>query len=175
MKTFRQFLESTEQLNYTNLGFPPWAKTQNGQYFLDPDGNINFVASGRRGVMDVGSFKKIYDQFFAKDITPQKASELVKSYGEKMHDPKLSDAPQATHQIPPIYQGKGMSWVSDEDGVIGKIGGQPFDLSHEEFQKRYGKSIGHKMTFDLDAVRQKASTPTPTNQERLAQLRQQQK
>ena len=172
MKTFRQFLESTEQLNYANLGFPPWAKTQNGQYFLNPDGNINFVASGRRGSMDVGSFKKIYDQFFAKDITPQKASELVKSYGEKMTNPQVDTAPQATNQSPQIYQGRGMSYVNDGEGVTGKIGGQQFvNLNPQEFEQKYGKSVKHNMTFDLDTARQQ--TPTLTNQQRLAQLRQQ--
>ena len=99
--------------------------------------------------MDVGSFKKIYDQFFAKDITPQKEAELVKSYGEKMHYPQLADAPVATNKTPEIYQGRGMSYVNDGQGVTGKIGGQQFvDLSPEEFEKKYGKSIKHNMTFD---------------------------
>ncbi len=175
MKTFWQFIESApqQQLNYTNLGFPPWAKTEAGQYFLNPDGTINFVASGRRGVMDVGSFKKIYDQFFAKDITPQKAAELVKSYGEKMHYPQLADAPVATNKPPEMYQGKGATWVSDESGVTGKIGGQQFvNASHEDFQKRYDK-MKHSLTFDPNQHKQQQNQPKQTNQERLAQLRQQ--
>ena len=172
MKTFLQFIESQE-LNYTNLGFPPWARTEAGQYFLTTDGKINFVASDRKGVMDVGSFKKIYDQFFAKDITPQKEAELVKSYGEKMHYPQLADAPVATNKPPEIYQGKGASWVGDESGVVGKIGGQQFSYDNpEEFQQKYDK-IKHSLTFDRNQHNQKQNQPQQTNQQRLTSLRQQ--
>ena len=50
MKTFWQFIES-QQLNYTNLGFPPWARTEAGQYFLDTARCLIFYAQIKKKTM----------------------------------------------------------------------------------------------------------------------------
>ncbi len=148
MKKFKDYVadklaleQASQSLNYTNLGYPPWAKTANGQYFLDANGKINFVASGRRGIMDVGSFKDVYNQFFANDITPEKASELTKKYADYMVT-SVNAAPQATHQPPDFYQDKSSTWSSDETGATYSIKGQKGTASPDQMQDAFSKLKG---------------------------------
>ncbi len=108
------------QLDYTSLGFPPWARTQAGQYFLDVNGKITFTVSGRRGILSIDKFKPIYDQFFAQDIAPEQAAKFTQSYGRVMHYDNSSDQDDEFE----MYQDQDESRVTDENGTIKKNAGQ---------------------------------------------------
>lgn len=134
MKTFKQFLENQNPVNYSQLGFPPWARTTAGQYFLTTDGKIQFVAQGKRGVMNYDLFKPIYDKYFAKDITPQMAQDLTYKYAKYMTS-IVDDAPQSGAKTPEFYQDDKTIFSSYDGDVIHKSPTAKIISSQSEFEQ----------------------------------------
>jgi hypothetical protein len=122
MKTFKQFVENKEEiiqlgkeheLDYSKLGFPPWAKTNAGQYFLNTDGKIMYTIQGQKGIMNFDMFEPIYHKHFAKDITPQMAHVLTNKYAKQMTS-SVDDQPKFGAKSPDMYQGHGTTMISQD-------------------------------------------------------------
>ena len=177
MYSFKSFLENkilSEVIDYDKLQFPPMAYGNFGKYFIGPSGEIHYQVAGQNGnqngVAHVNNFLPIYQNNFAKHITPEMAKQFKEKYVKHMKY-EQDKVEQNTLPFPEIFNSPAAKWVAQDNQVLYKIktaqGEQKGMMPVNQFADYYKKNMANFGKNQLDNITpdQKEATKQMLNQE----------
>lgn len=139
-----------EGVDTSKLPYPPMAVTKNGKYFLNPDGEINFVVrvgeKSQSGSANPKEFIKVYQKYFAADIDDASDKKFREFYQKNMTSDVDSESEDPDLPFPKMYKSEKAKWVYSDGQVLYKLqtkdGLKQGTATVDEFAKIYAELKG---------------------------------